>query len=306
MRRRKALLGMAAIITGLSGCNEDQSNSTNTVTSQLSDSPVPSATESSTETTIHSETATETPSASETTTETSSAKPTDQQTPPPEFRQRWLLDRDNDWMERRKVTEYPETDDAYNWRPNYAYTTEYVHVPSQENLGSVLGGVNAPPLACAVVSKWALPSDYSNSSVGLVHQGRQWFKERFTNCPVTVISPQVVEPSQSELESGQIFGKDRYEVEGDTGQLESSFQTTINDDSVTVERITYNAKGLLLGLLGTDDKIGYFAGGGWPIADTITLYTADNGTVEVSAPVSGKSWHIENQLKEVLATIVKE
>lgn len=298
MRRRQALLGTTALLAGFAGCNGiGFGNETDLSTDRSSDSPTQAETVTPSETPQPSKTATpaETP--------TSPPDSINRETPPPKFRQGWSFDRDGDWTEQRRITEYPDTDDAYNWTPDYARTAEYAHVPSQEELASALGGAEVPPLGCAVMSKWALPADYSNTSVGFVHLGRKWFATQFEECPVNILNPVWHEPGQSKLESGRTIGDDDHEAEGDTGRPTSPFQATVGDDSIEVERVTYSAEGLLLGLLGPDDRVGYLAGGGWPATDTVTLHTVGHGEMDVTVKVSGESWNVEDRLVEVLNDI---
>jgi hypothetical protein len=274
MRRRQVLLATTAIATGFAGCNSSRSGI---------------------ETGTHANQTT----ASTTTSETSHTP----ETPPEEFAQEWSFDRDDDWTERRRATDYPNSDEAVDWTPNYARSAGYVHVPSGEELASTIDTSDAPAVGCAVLSKWALPSEFSGTPVDLVAEVRGWYKMQFDWCPIRDVSPQDVEPFQNELESGRIIGSDNYDAEGDTGRLKSTFQATVDDELIDVERVTYEAEAHLYGLLGPEKRVGYLAGGGWPVTDTVTLHTAENGEVDVTASVNGESWKIEDGLIEVLNDI---
>lgn len=274
MRRRQVLLATTTIATGFAGCNSSRSgNETGTHTSHTTTGTITS----------------ETPSASE--------------TPPEAFAQEWSFDRNDDWTERRRTAESPDSDEAVDWTPNYARSAEYAHVPSRAELASAIDSPDAPAVGCAVLSKWALPSEFSGTPVDLVAEVRDWFQMQFDWCPIRDVSPQDVEPFQNELASGRSIGSDSYAAVGDTGRLKSTLQATVDDELIDVDRVTYEAEAHLYGLLGPEKRVGYLAGGGWPVTDTVTLHTAANGTVDVTAAVSGESWEIEDSLVEVLNEI---
>lgn len=274
MRRRQVLLGTTVMVTGFAGCNSSRSgNEMDTSTNESTDRT----------------TASETAPASE--------------TPPDEFTQEWLFDREDDWTERRRVTEYPDSDEAVDWTPHYARSAEYAHVPSRDELKSATDASDVPPVGCAVLSKWALPAEFSNTPVGLVARVREWFESRFEECLVNEVSPIWVEPSKSELESGRTIGSDDYDADGDTGRLEATLPVTVDGESVDVERMTYDAEAHLYSLLGPKKRIGYLAGGAWPATDAVTLHTVENGEIDVSATVSGESWGLEERLVDVLENI---
>lgn len=284
MRRRRVLLATAAIVSGVAGCSGDGDETGTTSETVRSGTP----------------TTTETPSSEKATASETSTSTSDRETPPAAFKPAWSFDADDDWTERHRSTEYPDSDEAVDWTPDYARSAEYAHVPSREELAAAVGATDVPPLVCGVASKWALPKEFSNTSVGLVAVVREWFETKFEPFPASVVGPENVEPFQSELESGRKIGHDRHDVEGDTGRLDAPFRATLDRESVEVERVSYAADGLLLGLVGSEERVGYLVGGAWPAEDRVTLHTSDNGTIDVSATVSGESWGVEDRLVAVL------
>lgn len=272
MKRRQVLLSTAAVISGMAGCSGESPEDA---------------------TGISEESPSETSSPAETPTTT-------RETPPADFAKEWTLDADDDWTERRRLTEYPDSDEAVDWTPDYARTAEYVHVPSREALASVINASDVPPVLCAVSSKWALPAEFSGTPVDLVANVRDWFGTRFDECGVSVAHPENVDPGVSELDSGREIGWDRYVVKGDTGRLDAPFQAIVDGESVEVKRVRYEAGGLLLGLLGPEKHVGFFAGGGWPSEDSAVLHTVENGEKTVSATVGGESWGVKDSLVGVL------
>lgn len=280
MNRRQVLLGTTTVIAGLAGCSGNK----------IGDEASPS-TDTSSETPISSEA----PTSSESTTSTA-----DRETPPTDFAPEWSFDADADWTERRRLTEYPDSDEAVDWTPDYARSTEYAHVPSREKLAAALDASDVPPLVSAVLSKWEFSTEVPNTAVDLVAEVRGWFMNQFETFEFDFGSPENVVPDKSELESGRVVGRDSYELEGDTGRLDSPFRATVDGESVEVERVSYGAEGLLLGLVGPEDGVGFLAGGAWPAEDSVTLHTVENGRMDVSATVSGESWDVENSLFDVL------
>ena len=280
MKRRRVLLGTTIVLAGVAGCSDNRmENKTNSPTNSPSQTLTPS----------------ETP--------TSPPATSVRETVPTGLKQEWSLDRDDDWTERRRLTEYPDSDDAVDWTPDYARTAEYAHESSREEFAATVGSPDVPPLICAVASKWALPTDFSNTSVGLVAEVREWFETQFVECPVSVLKAEHVEPSTSELESGQIIGRDPYEAEGYTDRLKPPFTATIDGESVEVARVSYAAECMLFGLVGSDEQVGYLVGGAWPASNDVTVQTVKNGEMDVSATVSGESWRIKNRLVGVLEDI---
>jgi hypothetical protein len=275
MNRRQALLGTTTLIAGLAGCSGDRtgdgtSTSTNTSSSKESTS-------------------------SETTTSTA-----DRETPPADFAPEWSFDADDDWTERRRLTEYPDSDEAVDWMPDYTHSTEYAHSPSREELESAIEASEVPPVVSAVLSKWGFSTDGPNTSVDFVAEVREWFMDQFETFEFDYGSPENVTPDKSELESGQVIGRDLYELQGNTGRLDSPFQATVEGESVKVNKVSYDAKGVLLGFVGQEKRSGFLASGAWPAKDSMTLHTVENGETVVSATVSGESWNVENSLSDVL------
>lgn len=284
MKRRQVLLGSAVVLGGVAGCSKYRSGTTPNTTRSPSETRIISKTRTSSETT------------------TSSPGPSERKTPPADFHQKWTFDEDDDWTERRRRTEYPDSDDAVDWTPDYARSAEYSHAPSREELAGTVDASDVPSVVYAISSKWALPVEFSDTSVGLVAEVRDWFMNQFDSLHFDFGSPENVEPSGTELESGRSIGFDRYELEGDTGQLDHPFRATVNDETIEVNRVSYESEGRLLGLVDRDERIGYLAGGGWPVDDTVTLHTGD-GAVNVSATVSGESWEVEDHLVGALEEI---
>ena len=277
MMRRRALLGTITALAGLAGCSGNRTvDKTSTpidtpmVTPTSSDTPIPSP------------------------------EPPNRETPSADFTQEWSLDESNDWTERQRVAEHPDSDEAVDWTIDYARSAEYAHVPSRQKLASAVDAPDVPPLICAVSSKWALSTNFSGTPVDLVAEVRNWFESKFEKCTVSVNGPENVEPFTAELESGRTTGLDRHEAEGDTGRLDSPFRATIDGESVKVERVSYMAEGVLLGLLGPKKHVGYLVGGAWPSADRVVLHTVENGNRNVSATVSGETWGSKDTLVEVL------
>lgn len=285
MNRRQALLGTTTVIAGLAGCS---GNRTGDGTSTSTDTPP------------------ETPTSSKESTSSETATSTaDRETPPADFAPEWSFDADDDWTERRRLTEYPDSDEAADWTPDYARSTEYAHVRSREKLAAAIDASDVPPLVSAVLSKWAFSTEAPNTSVDFVAEVRGWFMDQFETFEFDSGSPENVVPDESELESGRVIGRGLYELEGDTGRLDSPFRATVDNESVEVNRVSYDAEGVLLGFVTQKERVGFLAGGAWPAEDGVTLHTAEKGELAVSATVSGESWDVENSLFEVLNDVAQ-
>lgn len=291
MKRRRALRSATVVIAGLAGCSQNQfRNRTNR-----------SSTRPSAATTTSGTTAKPTRSSGTTTTTTPRRT-----TPPPDFTQEWSFDGEENWMEHSRYTEYPQTHYAYNWNPKFARTAQYSHVSSQAELASALDASGVPPIVCAGLSKWALPTEFPGSRDkpgNLVADVRNWFKTWFEGCTVDVGDPKYVEPFVQKLNSGTKVGWYPHEAKGDTGQLQTPFRAIVDGGSIEVTRVTYEAEAVLIGLPGPELRVGFLAGGGWPKEDAVALHTAENGTIDVSVSVSGESWGIEDRLFDVLNEI---
>lgn len=266
MNRRALLLSATTLVTGLAGCNREQTEN-RTSTSH----PSPKTTESPT-----------------------------RKTPPQDFAQEWVLESDKDWMELHRETEYPTSDEAVNWTPEFVRTAEYAHMPSRRALESTLSASDIPPINCAVLSKWALPAKHSITPADFVAEVRGWFTSKFGECSVNISDPENVEPSTTNLDSGVVIGKGPYEGYGDTGRMKDPFQASISGESVEVERMRFEAGGVLFGHLNASKRVGYLAGGGWANEDSVTIDTVEAGEKDISADVSGKSWNLQESLLSVL------
>lgn len=283
MRRRQVLLSTTTVITGLAGCNGNRTGE---------------QTESETERSTESPPSSETQTTSET-----PASVSHRETPPAEFEQKWSFDTDDDWTERYRLTQYPDSDESVDWTPSYARSAVYAHIASREEFASAVDTPDVPRVGCAILSKWAFSTESPNTPVDFVDEVRGWFMDQFENFHFDFGSPENVEPYKSELESGQEIGRDLYELEADTGQLDAPFRATVDETSVEVNRVSYGAGGVLLGFVGSDDHVGFLAGGVWPVEDSVTLHTVESGEIEVPATVSGDSWDIEISLLDVLEGI---
>lgn len=282
MNRRQVLLSTTTMIAGLAGCSGNRTrDGTNTSMNATSGTWMSS-------TTTSSETSTSTPN---------------RETPPADFAPEWSFDADANWTERRRLTEYPDSDEAVAWTPDYARSAEYAHVPSRKELASMVDATNVPPLICAVLSKWKFSTELPNTSVDFVAEVRNWFMDQFEIFRFDFGSPVTVEPFLSELDSGRVVGRDSYELEGNTGQLNSPFRATVDGKSVKVEQVRYEAEGVLVGFIDQEDRSGFLAGSAWPAEDSVTLYTAESGEMDVLPTISGESWDIENSLFDVLKEI---
>jgi hypothetical protein len=270
------------MIAGLAGCSGNRTRGgTNTSMNATSGTLMSS-------TTTSSETSTSTPN---------------RETPPADFAPEWSFNADVDWTERQRLTEYPDSDEAVDWTPDYALSTEYAHVPSRKEIASMVDATNVPPLICAVLSKWKFSTALPNTSVDFVAEVRGWFMDQFNTFTFDFGSPVTVEPFSSELDSGRVVGSDSYELVGDTGQLDSPFQATVDDKSVEVERVRYEAEGVLMGFVDRKEHSGFLAGSAWPAEDSVTLHTAESGEIDIFPTVSGESWNIEDSLFDVLNEI---
>lgn len=282
MNRRQVLLSTTTVIAGLAGCSGNRTgDGTKTSTNTTFGTSISS-------TTAASETPTSTPNS---------------ETPPADFVPEWSFNADADWTERQRLTEYPDSDEAVDWTPDYALSTEYAHVPSRKEIASMVDATNVPPLVCAVLSKWKFSSGLPNTPVDFVAEVRGWFMNQFNTFTFDYGSPVTVEPFSAELDSGQEVGNDSYELKGDTGQLDSPFRATVDDKSVEVEQVRYEAEGVLIGFVDQNERSGFLAGSAWPAEDSVTLHTADSGEIDISPTVSGESWNIEDSLFDVLNEI---
>lgn len=282
MKRRRVILRVIPVIAALAGCDAiENGNENNRLTRPETSKPTATRTASATPTSESSE----------------------RKTPPPEFTQKWILEDDDDWLKRRRLLEYPDSDEAVDWTPEFAQSTEFIHQPSRHELASALDTSDVPPLSGAVLSKWSFPTDFSGTSVDFTAEVSGWFEGWFTACGVNVHGPVNVHTGTFEIASGQRIGRDRYMASGDTDQLKSPLQVTVDGESIEVVRISYEAEGLLLGLVGPEKHICYLAGGGWPSGDSVTLHTVDDEEVEVSSPVSGEQWELEETLVQVMEDI---
>lgn len=303
MRRRRALLSTTATLAGLAGCSgilggDETATSPDRTTASPGESPTPNASIEPTDR------RTQTPTTQPThhPTETPTPEPTDRPEPPESFHQEWTFGNPDDWVERNRVTEYPETTST-DWRPPYARTAEFSHGPTTAEFEAAIEATEGPRLACAVMSKWKLPDAYSNSPYGLAHTARTWVTTTFDDCPLTVVGPETVHVLGDELRTGYTVGMDRLRVEGDTGQLGTAFRAVADGASVRVQRVTYEADGILYGLHSDDRRFGYFVVGAWPATDAVTLHTDGRGTVDVAAPVRGEHWRLERRVRRVLERV---
>lgn len=120
---------------------------------------------------------------------------------------------------------------------------------------------------------------------------------------MNITDPANVEPSTTELDSGVVIGTDTYECYGDTDQLEAPFQANISGESVTVERMRFEAGGVLFGHLSPSKRVGYLVGGGWAKEASVTIGTVEAGEKDISANVGGKFWNFHESLLSVLEDV---
>lgn len=276
MRRRQVLFGTTALLAVFAGCSGSAENGTEPPTETPSPTPVSTPTETATPT------------------ETPTPHP---ETPPADFDPEWLFDEDDDWTEQRRWTETPDTSRGDDWPPAYGRAVEYAHAPSREAFASA-ANVDDPPALCgAVLSKWALRGDFSD---GIVKRFSRWFETRFEGCAVSIEAPSVVHPYTTELDSGTVVGRHPYRAEGDTGRLDTPLRASVDGRSVDVQRITYEAEGVLFGHVGPAGRVGYVVGGGWPTDDAVMLHTREGPGVEVTPEVNGEAWGVTDALVAVL------
>lgn len=311
--RRRALLGiLTAAISGFAGCGDSQSNqgsptgnpdsTASTETETISRSSTPTA---------ETRRKTPSPTATETSSPTPTASPTpfDRVTPPADFEQKWPYDDDDDWTEESRLSQYPESDEGYDWTPEFARTAKYTHGPTRDDLGSYFDDADAtdvPPLRVAVASKWRFPEEFSKSAPLFVDEIADWFTAQFGSWPMNEVHHSNVHPYSRELDSGDVVGLHPVDGDGDTGEFESPFEATVDGESVVVKRITLDVKGSLYGLVDENERVGYSVAELVPEQESVTFHTVEEGVVDVTGVDSPDLDKLDAHLVEIMTDIARD